>query len=69
MAAETTSKGLRVLAADEDEATLRAVDTLLAKLGHTVTAHAVTVQEAASTTTTTTRSTSSRRSASTRAGP
>ena len=47
MAAETTSTGLRVLAADEDEATLQAVDELLAKLGHTVAAHAVTVREAA----------------------
>ncbi|MEA2151265.1 MAG: two-component system, response regulator PdtaR [Solirubrobacteraceae bacterium] len=48
MAAETTSAGLRILAADEDEATLRVVDGILAQLGHTVTAHAVTVQEAAS---------------------
>jgi response regulator NasT len=48
MAAETTPAGLRILAADEDEATLRAVDDILAQLGHTVTAHAVTVQEAAS---------------------
>jgi response regulator NasT len=48
MAAETTSTSLRILAADEDETTLQAVDTLLAKLGHTVAAHAVTVQEAAS---------------------
>jgi response regulator NasT len=48
MAAETIPAGLRILAADEDEATLRAVDDILAQLGHTVTAHAVTVQEAAS---------------------
>jgi AmiR/NasT family two-component response regulator len=43
-----TASGLRILAADEDEQTLRAVDELLARLGHTVTAHAVTVREAAS---------------------
>jgi len=48
IAAEPTPTSLRVLAADEDEETLRAVDELLAGLGHTVTAHAVTVQEAAS---------------------
>jgi response regulator NasT len=47
MAAETTSTGLRILAADEDESTLRAVDELLAALGHTVTAHAVTLAQAA----------------------
>ncbi len=47
MAVEPTSTGLRVLAADEDEETLRAVDRLLAALGHTVTAHAVTVEQAA----------------------
>jgi AmiR/NasT family two-component response regulator len=47
MAAETTSAGLRILAADEDEATLRVIDDILAQLGHTVTAHAVTVKEAA----------------------
>ncbi|HUR87299.1 MAG TPA: ANTAR domain-containing protein [Solirubrobacteraceae bacterium] len=38
---------MRVLAADEDEETLRGLDELLAGLGHTVTAHAVTVQQAA----------------------
>lgn len=48
MAAETTSTRLRILAADEDETTLRGVDKLLERLGHTVAAHAVTVQEAAS---------------------
>jgi response regulator NasT len=47
MAAETTSTGLRILAADEDEETLRAVDEMLAKLGHTVTAHAVAITQAA----------------------
>ena len=47
MADETTSTGLRILAADEDEATLRETDELLAKLGHTVCAHAVTVAQAA----------------------
>jgi AmiR/NasT family two-component response regulator len=41
----TTS--LRVLAADEDEATLQATDRLLAGLGHTVMAHAVDVRQAA----------------------
>jgi response regulator NasT len=38
---------LLVLAADEDEATLQATDRLLAGLGHTVTAHAVDVRQAA----------------------
>ncbi|MFP5379655.1 MAG: ANTAR domain-containing response regulator [Vicinamibacteria bacterium] len=38
--------GLRVLAADEDEQTLRATDELLTSLGHTVAAHAVSVAEA-----------------------
>jgi AmiR/NasT family two-component response regulator len=47
IAAEPTSTGLRILAADEDEETLRAVDEVLAKLGHTVTAHAVTLRQAA----------------------
>jgi response regulator NasT len=47
MAAATTSTGLRVLAADEDEETLRSVDEMLAKLGHTVTAHAVALTQAA----------------------
>jgi AmiR/NasT family two-component response regulator len=48
LAADTTTAGLRILAADEDEATLQVVDQILAQLGHTVTAHAVTVKEAAS---------------------
>jgi len=47
MGEPTTTSGLRVLAADEDEATLRATDELLAGLGHTVTAHAVSVRQAA----------------------
>jgi response regulator NasT len=47
IADDTTSAGLRILAADEDEATLGAIDELLAALGHTVTAHAVTLAEAA----------------------
>ena len=41
------TKGLRILAADEDESTLRATDELLAGLGHEVTAHAVTPAQAA----------------------
>lgn len=47
MANNTEPTSLRILAADEDESTLRAVDRLLAGLGHEVTAHAVTVQQAA----------------------
>jgi response regulator NasT len=47
IAAEPTSTGLRILAADEDEETLRAVDDVLAKLGHTVTAHVVALRQAA----------------------
>jgi len=42
----TNTKSLRVLAADEDEQTLKATDDLLAGLGHTVTAHAVGVRQA-----------------------
>jgi len=38
--------GLKVLAADEDEQTLAQTDEILAALGHTVTAHAVSVAEA-----------------------
>ncbi len=41
------TKSLRILAADEDESTLRATDELLAGLGHEVTAHAVTATQAA----------------------
>ena len=47
MADDPIATGLRVLAADEDEETLAAVDRILAQLGHTVTAHAVTVKQAA----------------------
>ncbi|MEA2157607.1 MAG: two-component system, response regulator PdtaR [Solirubrobacteraceae bacterium] len=47
IAKQTTIRGLRILAADEDESTLRQVDALLAQLGHTVTAHAVTLAQAA----------------------
>jgi response regulator NasT len=47
MGDDTNTTSLRVLAADEDEATLRATDRLLADLGHTVTAHAVDVRQAA----------------------
>jgi len=47
MGDDTNTTALRVLAADEDEATLQATDELLAGLGHTVTAHAVNVRQAA----------------------
>jgi response regulator NasT len=47
MADQTTSTGLRILAADEDEETLRETGELLERLGHTVCAHAVTVAAAA----------------------
>jgi len=47
MADETTSRNLRVLAADEDEQTLRETEDLLAQLGHTVCAQAVSVRAAA----------------------
>jgi AmiR/NasT family two-component response regulator len=47
MGDDTNTTSLRVLAADEDEATLQATDRLLAGLGHTVTAHAVDVKQAA----------------------
>jgi response regulator NasT len=47
MTNDTKSERLRILAADEQEATLRATDALLSGLGHEVTAYAVTVQEAA----------------------
>jgi AmiR/NasT family two-component response regulator len=43
---EDTAGGLRILAADEDEETLRATDAILAALGHTVSAHAVDVAQA-----------------------
>ena len=44
---ETKTTSLRILAADEDESTLRETDVLLAQLGHKVTSHAVTTKEAA----------------------
>jgi AmiR/NasT family two-component response regulator len=47
MVDDTNTTALRVLAADEDEATLRATDELLSGIGHTVTAHAVNVKQAA----------------------
>lgn len=46
MGDHTNTKSLRVLAADENEETLRQTDVLLAGLGHTVTAHAVNVSQA-----------------------
>jgi AmiR/NasT family two-component response regulator len=46
MVDETTSTRLRILAADEDAKTLRETDTILAQLGHTVCAHAVTAAQA-----------------------
>ena len=46
MGDDTNITGLRILAADEDEQTLKSVDDLLAALGHTVTAHAVSVRQA-----------------------
>lgn len=47
MGDDTNTAGLRILAADEDEETLEQTDDVLRDLGHTVTAHAVTVREAA----------------------
>ena len=47
MADETTSTSLRILAADEDEQTLRETDALLGQLGHTVCARAVSLAQAA----------------------
>jgi AmiR/NasT family two-component response regulator len=47
MADDTTHTRLRILAADEDDATLRETDEILTRLGHTVCAHAVTVADAA----------------------
>ncbi|MEY2441491.1 MAG: two-component system, response regulator PdtaR [bacterium] len=43
---EQSAKGLRILLADEDEATLRATDKILEALGHTVTGHATNVGRA-----------------------
>jgi AmiR/NasT family two-component response regulator len=47
MADTTNTTSLRILAADENEETLKSIDTLLADLGHTVVAHAVRVSQAA----------------------
>jgi AmiR/NasT family two-component response regulator len=47
MADQTTAPGLRILAADEDQETLRETGELLTQLGHTVCARAVTVAQAA----------------------
>ena len=44
---DDVGQGLRILAADESESSLRAIDELLQSLGHTVAAHAVTLTEAA----------------------
>ncbi|MFP5363386.1 MAG: ANTAR domain-containing response regulator [Thermoleophilia bacterium] len=46
MAEDLNTRSLRVLAADEDEDTLKATDEILAALGHTVTGHAVKVSQA-----------------------
>jgi response regulator NasT len=46
MADEPDTKRLRVLAADENEETLRKTDRILAGIGHTVIAHAVNVKQA-----------------------
>ncbi|MDP2711014.1 MAG: ANTAR domain-containing protein [Solirubrobacteraceae bacterium] len=46
MGPNTNTTSLRILAADEDEATLRETNRLLSGLGHTVMAHAVTVEQA-----------------------
>jgi len=46
MGDQQNTTSLRVLAADENEETLRQTDALLASLGHTVTAHAVSVSQA-----------------------
>ena len=47
MADDTTTQGLRILAADENEETLRQTDEILTSLGHTVVAHAVNIAQAA----------------------
>src|SRR5688572_26198422 len=47
MADDNQTKRLRILAADEDETTLRATDEMLAGLGHEVTGYAVTPAQAA----------------------
>ncbi|CAN5129831.1 response regulator [soil metagenome] len=43
MADDTNTTSLRILAADEHDETLKSIDVLLADLGHTVVAHAVTL--------------------------
>jgi response regulator NasT len=45
MADQPETQGLRILAADEDEQTLRNTDRVLAGLGHIVIAHAVNVSQ------------------------
>lgn len=47
MADDNRTKRLRILAADEDENTLRSTDEMLAGLGHEVTGYAVTPAQAA----------------------
>jgi response regulator NasT len=44
---DTTTEGLRILAADENEDTLRRTDEILVGLGHTVIAHVVNIAKAA----------------------
>ena len=46
MGDDITTTGLRILAADEDEQTLRATDELLSGLGHTVAGHVVNISKA-----------------------
>lgn len=46
MANGTTARGLRILAADEDEGTLAAADAVLERLGHTVMGHATSAARA-----------------------
>ena len=46
MGTAENTEGLKILAADEDERTLKQTDEILADLGHTVTAHAVSASEA-----------------------
>lgn len=46
MTDDANTKSLRILAADEDEQTLRETDDMLARLGHTVTGHAINVRQA-----------------------
>lgn len=43
---ETSTTSLRILAADEDEQTLRETEAMLGRLGHTVTGHAIDVRQA-----------------------